>query len=137
MIDAKQFRELMCEVHRVRTPCTECHGSGRLLYGSTATWRGGIGGCSMTQDVCNVCWGTGCSERKGVDLRALADGEASRVSQRAMEIVSDRLGLKAECIRETVLAIAGEIEALGKSRRRTAEFRIFTSYLAKLLRGES
>lgn len=39
--------------------CDRCHGTGVLCYGSTCTWRGGIGGSAMTYDVCNSCWGSG------------------------------------------------------------------------------
>lgn len=39
--------------------CTGCGGLGVKTYSSTATWRGGIGGQAMTEDVCNVCWGSG------------------------------------------------------------------------------
>lgn len=50
-------------------PCARCTGLGRVLYGSTATWRGGIGGRAMTPDVCDKCWGSGDALRHGVDLR--------------------------------------------------------------------
>ncbi len=39
--------------------CEECNGSGYQTYGSTAIWRGGIGGQSMTTSVCDKCWGSG------------------------------------------------------------------------------
>jgi hypothetical protein len=39
--------------------CRECGGAGTLLYPSTTTWRGGIGGAALRRDVCNVCWGSG------------------------------------------------------------------------------
>jgi hypothetical protein len=39
--------------------CLDCCGSGYKLYSDTSTWRGGIGGQSMTTDVCNKCWGSG------------------------------------------------------------------------------
>lgn len=39
--------------------CRECGGSGYKLYGSTATWRGGVGGQAMTNSVCDCCWGSG------------------------------------------------------------------------------
>ncbi len=39
--------------------CRDCGGWGVKLYGSTATWRGGVGGAAMTSDVCNKCWGSG------------------------------------------------------------------------------
>jgi len=49
--------------------CRECQGSGRKVYGSTALWRGGIGGASMTPGVCDACWGSGSKSHPGVDLR--------------------------------------------------------------------
>lgn len=52
-------------------PCARCTGLGRRTYGSTATWRGGIGGQAMTPDVCDECWGSGDAMRLGVNLKAL------------------------------------------------------------------
>lgn len=46
-----------------------CLGRGRIWYGSTATWRGGMGGASMTEDVCDRCWGSGNRASPGKDLR--------------------------------------------------------------------
>jgi hypothetical protein len=43
--------------------CRECGGSGYKLYGSTATWRGGIGGQAMTDGVCDYCWGSGSNSK--------------------------------------------------------------------------
>ncbi len=43
--------------------CKECNGSGYKTYGSTATWRGGIGGQAMTNDVCDYCWGSGSNSK--------------------------------------------------------------------------
>ncbi len=57
----------------VETPCVRCHGSGTIAYGSTSTWRGGVGGQAITTDVCNLCWGTGDSHRRGVDLRRVRE----------------------------------------------------------------
>ena len=52
--------------------CQSCEGAGVKTYGSTATWRkGAIGGRMITQDICDVCWGTGRSDEQGIDLRAL------------------------------------------------------------------
>ena len=44
---------------REEDACRECGGSGMVAYGSTSTWRGGIGGQAITNDVCNKCWGSG------------------------------------------------------------------------------
>ena len=41
--------------------CEECGGSGYRVYDSTATWREGAGGSTMTTDVCDKCWGSGDS----------------------------------------------------------------------------
>ena len=50
-------------------PCTECGGSGIRVYGSTATWRGGIGGQAITHDVCDRCWGSGRADKPWTNLR--------------------------------------------------------------------
>lgn len=43
--------------------CRACDGLGVQTYGSTATWRGGIGGQALTLDVCDRCWGSGLQSR--------------------------------------------------------------------------
>lgn len=53
------------------TVCGQCSGSGIKSYQSTSTWRGGIGGSTITPDVCDSCWGSGCENRKWTDLRKL------------------------------------------------------------------
>jgi hypothetical protein len=52
-------------------PCKLCTGTGVRTYGSTATWRGGIGGQAMTPGVCDCCWGSGDAERPWINLREL------------------------------------------------------------------
>jgi len=49
--------------------CKTCNGIGTRVYASTSTWRGGIGGAAMTRDVCDSCWGTGRSDKQGINLR--------------------------------------------------------------------
>ena len=51
--------------------CPSCGGSGIRCYGSTSTWRGGIGGAAMTNGVCDRCWGSGNTTRPGENLRVL------------------------------------------------------------------
>lgn len=50
-------------------PCPDCGGSGRKAYGSTTTWRGGIGGQMITSGICDKCWGSGNAEKPWTDLR--------------------------------------------------------------------
>lgn len=50
--------------------CGLCGGSGVRVYGSTATWRGGAGGATITTDVCDKCWGSGASNRPWLNLRS-------------------------------------------------------------------
>lgn len=66
----EEFRHML-NLRGVKSPCTICQGTGVRLYGSTSTWRGGMGGASMTYGVCDACWGTGDKRRKGEDLREL------------------------------------------------------------------
>lgn len=61
----------MLEWRGVVTPCAVCSGSGRRGYANTSTWRRGIGGQMLTDDVCDSCWGSGDAERPGANLRAV------------------------------------------------------------------
>jgi hypothetical protein len=65
--------------------CPGCGGSGRKAYASTSTWRGGIGGQMITEGVCDKCWGTGRTDRKGVNLR---EYEGMLRQQRSKDYVS-------------------------------------------------
>jgi len=51
------------------TKCRKCGGTGKRGYANTSTWRHGIGGQVMTEDICDYCWGTGDSENPGINLR--------------------------------------------------------------------
>jgi len=57
---AATCREFLVDENRC---CTGCGGSGYQMYGSTATWRGGVGGQMLTNDVCDMCWGSGDAEK--------------------------------------------------------------------------
>lgn len=54
--------------------CSACGGAGSRAYGSTATWRGGIGGQVITIDVCNRCWGSGSKTHRWPSHRAAMGG---------------------------------------------------------------
>jgi hypothetical protein len=83
---------LMCR--GVETPCSKCVGFGVRAYGSTATWRGGIGGQTVTQGICDHCWGSGDEHRKGANLRIISATEAVTARYRKaleeIQIVADK-----------------------------------------------
>jgi hypothetical protein len=51
--------------------CRSCGGLGKKCYGSTSTWGGGAGGMMMTEGTCDVCWGTGRTDKIGPNLRKM------------------------------------------------------------------
>lgn len=52
--------------------CGRCGGAGTRTYGSTATWHGGIGGQTITTDICDRCWGSGVENKPWLNLRVLS-----------------------------------------------------------------
>lgn len=67
--ERNQFYDEFIQMRGVNTPCKKCNGLGTIVYGSTSTWRGGIGGAAMTNGVCNKCWGSGDEHLHWLDLR--------------------------------------------------------------------
>jgi len=54
--------------------CPRCNGFGVKTYGSTAVWTGGVGAQSLTEAVCDKCWGTGRKDKTGVNqMRVLLE----------------------------------------------------------------
>lgn len=106
----------------VEDPCPRCQGMGRRSYGSTATWRGGIGGQSITDDVCDVCWGTGDKFRRGVDLRRMMREEESRVAERAGTLLAEQCGTYLSNMRPALREVAAELARLGRGRKERPQF---------------
>jgi hypothetical protein len=75
--------------------CDGCGGRGRRAYGDTTTWRGGVGGQMVTEDVCCTCWGSGDFDRPGANLRKMSDEIES--GRRQTQAIQDDL---AELLRE-------------------------------------
>ena len=65
----------------VANPCERCDGLGVRVYGSTATWHGGIGGQACTLDVCDRCWGSGDEFRRWLSHREAAAAMKARGPQ--------------------------------------------------------
>lgn len=90
--------------------CKKCGGVGRRGYASTATWRGGVGGQMLTEDVCNECWGSGKKSAKGADLRRL---------YAALAAANDALSRERrdnDAYREQVTALAERAEKAERER---------------------
>ena len=120
----------------VLDPCPTCHGSGVVVYASTATWRGGMGGAAMTHDVCDGCWGTGDAHRKGTDLRALRDAEEARVAKRAGELLAWSVGANLSVCHAAIGELAAELERIARGRKpRTRPYYDLAASLAKTLRA--
>lgn len=67
-------RDLLAAAHRIAgVDCKECCGGGEKAYPDTSTWLGSGGVQIVTRDVCDRCWGTGRSDTRGIDLRAIFD----------------------------------------------------------------
>ena len=58
--------------HLFGIACPGCSGMGRKTYADTTGWAGGVGGQAMTVGVCDVCWGTGRTDRTGIDRHRLS-----------------------------------------------------------------
>lgn len=135
MTDRDEMYRRFLEWRGVESPCATCRGGGRSIYASTATWRGGIGGCVVTEDVCDVCWGTGDARRRGEDLRALRDRQRDEIAQRAMDLWADAAGCRYAAMREEASAIAEGLDRLSRGRKpRPRWFATACASLAKTLR---
>lgn len=96
--------------------CGTCNGSGHRAYGSTTTWRGGVGGQMATRDVCDRCWGTGDRYRPGCDLRKLRAEEAKRVAEAAVDALARSCGATLRTSGPAVLKIAETLRTAAKKR---------------------
>jgi hypothetical protein len=77
-----QHRKFL-EWRGIEDMCPRCHGTGQYMYGSTSTWRRGIGGATCTMGVCDNCWGSGDWYRPWTDIRQMeAEVRASKRSVR-------------------------------------------------------
>jgi hypothetical protein len=73
--------------------CTECGGSGWKPYPTTATWSYGVGGSTITVDVCDRCWGSGDRTRVWTSHRFLRNRERSIAEHRDPSPRGDKLSV--------------------------------------------
>lgn len=90
-----EYEELMrlrSRILGVDEPCKACGGLGRRMYGSTSTWRGGIGGQAMTIGLCDKCWGSGDATRPFTNIRNAFDEYRRQVDNANGELFAKRIG---------------------------------------------
>lgn len=104
------------------TVCERCRGQGSYVYGSTATWQGGIGGAAMTSGVCDTCWGSGDSECPWLNLREVTAKQETEIARRASRFLADEIGASYAHLRPAIVEIADAVEALSRSRRKVPYF---------------
>lgn len=125
----------MLRARGIQTPCFKCQGFGVAIYGSTATWRGGMGGATMTRDVCSTCWGSGDEESRWTDLRKLQAEEDHRVALRAGELLGQRCGVWLTTLLPAIDELCSELDKFERQRRkRPSGFDTVTRCLSGLLK---
>ncbi len=133
---ARMFREF-CAWRGVETPCAQCSGSGGIVYGSTSTWRGGIGGSAMTHDVCDACWGSGDASEPWADLRAMERSIRDRIEERAAALFSESIGARFEACRTAAGKVANELDKIARKRSESDEKRRVAAMISAMLRTVS
>lgn len=113
----------------IEQACQKCGGAGSRTYGSTATWRGGIGGAAMTDDVCDKCWGSGDANKSWTNLRTLDADLDKKVAARAVSFFTGFTSI--ESYRPAMEALILELRKLARGRKeRPRDFHTVTTYLA-------
>lgn len=95
---------------RVRR-CSGCEATGRKCYPNTSGWFGGVGGCAITQDLCDTCWGSGDEEYPFRNLREMTERYEARVSQATFDSFLQKLNFQGPHMRAEV---QGVVDVLNK-----------------------
>lgn len=118
----------------VEEVCPRCHGYGQRSYANTATWRGGMGGQAITQDVCDVCWGTGDRANPGYNIREWESRRAEDVSRRARCLLDESMGAGIGILGPAQLVLAEYLEKLARKRTTDRETEALARILSRRLR---
>lgn len=111
-----ELLDVLRENRGIETPCTVCDGWGVRAYGSTATWRGGVGGQQITSGVCDSCWGSGDAYKPWVNWKRWEDEKRRFVAWKCMQWLEHRLGR--DGLRESLEALREHLLKEGFRRRR-------------------
>jgi hypothetical protein len=103
--------ELVSRARReINVDCERCVGRGIRSYGSTSTWAGGIGGCEITTDVCDSCWGTGRNDRTGTDLRKLMNECRQSERKSSTRWFARQIGAGLSTVKPRLLEVAARLK---------------------------
>ena len=111
------FAAKALEWRGVDTPCERCGGSGVFSYASTALWRGGMGGASISNGVCDHCWGSGDANNPWTDLRALRDTENERIAKAAGKLLERSIGAEFETIKPAIEHLCALLDKQARRRK--------------------
>jgi hypothetical protein len=90
--------------------CPNCRGLGHRSYPNTATWRRGcVAGQAFTDDVCDECWGTGRTDQKGANLRALDDQISLLKREVSLRYFAEAIGGNLEIMKANLLKVADKL----------------------------
>ncbi len=98
-------------------PCNKCFGERTIMYSNTSTWRGGIGGAAITEDVCNSCWGSGIQGEPWTNLRELEAYWKQQVHDASLQSFARAAGAGYQFLRPDLDALCVEIEKLSRKRK--------------------
>lgn len=111
------MRERFLHWRNVETPCETCGASGKRWYASTSTWHGGLGGSSVTIDVCDKCWGSGDRDYPGANLRQLKDDILAAKHQNAIEFLKQELAIELDSVKKRLKELADLADAQARKRK--------------------
>jgi hypothetical protein len=107
---------------RIEKPCSRCAGLGSRYYSNTSGWRGGMGGASMTRDVCDVCWGSGDEANPFEDLRAMRERYREEVLRASFADWVRIGGLGMSSLRSAIPHMIEALDPLLRRRKNPLDF---------------
>lgn len=118
----------------IETVCNTCRGSGFRLYSNTSTWRGGMGGATVTRDVCDACWGSGDGDNTWTNLREVDARQRAAVAKATLEALAANCGTYLGSMHPAFRELCKELDRLARGRKRPVFFDVACQVLARALR---
>ena len=109
-VAVESAKELLALSYRIKgVACEKCGGVGERTYASTSTWRGGMGGASITPGVCDECWGSGRTDRKGPDQRKIEAHIRELQKETSRRWFEERIGANLAVVRKHFPVVAQKL----------------------------